>query len=487
MRRRHHFKMRLDGKRPRSDPAARISAVKNGVMVFFQMRRAFNGHRPAAEEIGLMDLFIGKAEILKDLIAGQRQFAFMHAEHMNAEILAQRLRRESVGEIEGCFETFFQRLDVAVFETFAAKIVKTDAGRILQRAATGGVVADILDLRVRIAKRLQRCGDGAVDDFEHPAASELLEFDEREIGFDAGRIAIHDETDRAGRRHHGHLRIAEAVNGAEFIGLVPDPPRRLRHRLKGAGVSVELRRFDRQPFKGAANRGAGAGAAVIAHDSQHVIAIVRELGEGAGDRRHFGRGAIGCAGHKRGNPCGDRAAFLAVISQPRRHQQAAKIGEAKAQGAVIERSPGDFRRRILRHHDGDFEGQRPEAAGMFKKIGVKAGFGLELQQVQRGEIAGCIVEKHIFRTRIGGADIAARRAGVPGVDRVMKLQARIGAGPRRRTDIAPERTGADGFHRLAIGAPGEGPRPIVIDGFQEGVGDAHRIVGVLAGDRAVAF
>ena len=54
--------------------------------------------------------------------------------------------------------------------------------------------------RSAIAERAQRFGDGAVDDLEIAAAGELLEFDQREIGLDAGGVAIHDEADRAGRR-----------------------------------------------------------------------------------------------------------------------------------------------------------------------------------------------------------------------------------------------------------------------------------------------
>src|SRR5205085_2504105 len=69
------------------------------------------------------------------------------------------------------------------------------------------------------------CGrHGLIDDLEVPAAGELLELDEGEIGLDAGRVAVHDEADGAGRGDDGHLGVAEPVLDAEFehaVGLGP--------------------------------------------------------------------------------------------------------------------------------------------------------------------------------------------------------------------------------------------------------------------------
>src|SRR6476661_2382703 len=67
-----------------------------------------------------------------------------------------------------------------------------------------------------IAERAQRLGDSAVDDLEVAAAGELLEFHQREIGLDAGGVAIHDKADGAGRRHHRYLRVAVAIDFTQF-------------------------------------------------------------------------------------------------------------------------------------------------------------------------------------------------------------------------------------------------------------------------------
>ena len=86
-----------------------------------------------------------------------------------------------------------------------------DGGRLAKRAVTDRIGLDLGDLRCAIAERRERVGHGAVDDLEIAAARELLELHQREIGLDSGRVAIHDEADRAGRRDHRGLCIAKAM------------------------------------------------------------------------------------------------------------------------------------------------------------------------------------------------------------------------------------------------------------------------------------
>ncbi len=60
-----------------------------------------------------------------------------------------------------------------------------------------------------------------VGDLEISAAGELLEFDQGEIGFDAGGVAIHQQADGAGGGDDGGLGVAIAVLFAEVEGAVP--------------------------------------------------------------------------------------------------------------------------------------------------------------------------------------------------------------------------------------------------------------------------
>ena len=90
---------------------------------------------------------------------------------------------------------------------------------------------------LRVAEAAQRRLDRLVDDLEVAAAGELLELHEREVGLDAGRVAIHHEADRAGRRDDGDLRVAVARDLADRERVVPhdarEGPRLLREERRG--------------------------------------------------------------------------------------------------------------------------------------------------------------------------------------------------------------------------------------------------------------
>ena len=111
----------------------------------------------------------------------------------------------------------------------------------------------------------------------------------------------------------------------------------------------------------------------------------------------------------------------------------------------------------------------------------------ERQQVHRGEIARRIVEEHIFGAGVRRIDRTRRRAGVPVVDRRVILQARIGGGPGGIADLFPKLLGLQGLCDLAVDALDEVPVLIGLDRAQEVVGDAHRIVRILASDRQIGF
>ena len=103
----------------------------------------------------------------------------------------------------------------------ARKRAGVDGGRLLHGAVADRIGLDLGDLGLAVAERAQRIGHGPVDDLEVAAAGELLELHEREVGLDAGGVAIHHEADRAGGRDDGGLRVAVAVLLAELQGAVP--------------------------------------------------------------------------------------------------------------------------------------------------------------------------------------------------------------------------------------------------------------------------
>ncbi len=261
-------------------------------------------------------------------------------------------------------------------------------------------------------------------------------------------------------RHDRDLRIAIAMRLAEFEGAVPGGAGVGDQTLVGAGGGVERNRRHRQLLIALAQ--AMRRAAVVADDAQHRRLIALVAGEGAAFLGHFGRSGVADAGHDRREGAAISAALGGVVAEAARHQQPADIGEAEAQRAVFIGKLGDFARRELRHQHRDFKHQRPQAHGVFigRNVEDLCGRIAELQQVQRGEIAGRVVEEHIFRARVRRADFAAGRAGVPVVDGGVELQAGIGGSPGGIADLVPKLARGQLFRHLAVDAPRQRPFPI---------------------------
>ena len=224
--------------------------------------------------------------------------------------------------------------------------------------------------RSGVAEHAQRFRHGAVDDLEVAAAGELLELHQREVRLDAGGVAVHHEADGAGRRDHARLRVAEAVLGAERERAVPGALGMLDEARLGAGGMVEAHRRRRELL--VAGLLAMGGAAVVAHDAQHVLAVLLVAGEGAEDRRHLRRGRVGDAGHDGAERAAHGAAGVRIIGDAGRHQEAAEIGVAEPQRAVLVGELRDLARRELRHQHRDFEHDGPQPHRMLVALDVEA-------------------------------------------------------------------------------------------------------------------
>src|SRR5260370_6105049 len=80
---------------------------------------------------------------------------------------------------------------------------------------------DALDLIGGVSEFLQRGLEGLIDNLQHAAAGEQLIFYERNVRFDPGGIAIHQEADRARWREHGYLCVAITVAVSYVSRCVP--------------------------------------------------------------------------------------------------------------------------------------------------------------------------------------------------------------------------------------------------------------------------
>src|SRR5437868_9111030 len=92
---------------------------------------------------------------------------------------------------------------------------------------------------------------------------------------------------------------------------------------------------------------------------------------------------------------------------------------------------------------------------------------VERDQVGGGQVAGGVVQEHVFRARIGGADIARGLAGVPVVHGGVEVQAGIGAGPGGVADLFPEVARLQGLGDLLVGAADQIPVAVGLDRAQK--------------------
>ncbi len=94
-------------------------------------------------------------------------------------------------------------------------------GRAFDGAGGVDVADDGVGLVGGVAQLEQRGRHGVVHDLDHAAAHQLLVLHQRQVGLDAGGVAIHHEADGARGRQHRDLRVAVAELLAVLQGFVP--------------------------------------------------------------------------------------------------------------------------------------------------------------------------------------------------------------------------------------------------------------------------
>ena len=179
------------------------------------------------------------------------------------------------------------------------QVLGLDVRRALDRLPVVDVGEDLLDLRGVIAQLLQGRRNRLVDDLQEALADELLVLDQGDVGLDPGRIAIHHERDRAGRRQDGDLGIPVAVLLAEGERLVEDE----------SGAVLDGSR-------NAVGRDLVGGVAVLVDDPQErrAVLVVRpeRTAVVTGDDARL---AIRLAVHDRGQGGGEVTALVGVVGQ----------------------------------------------------------------------------------------------------------------------------------------------------------------------------
>ena len=111
----------------------------------------------------------------------------------------------------------------------------------------------------------------------------------------------------------------------------------------------------------------------------------------------------------------------------------------------------------------------------------------ELHEVQRGEVAGGVVEKHVLRTGVGRVDPIRVRTRVPLVDYGVELDSRIAADVGGLGHFSDQVPGLVEVRYLVVcDVPG---LPLLVFRYcvHELVGYSDAVVSVLEEDRAVCF
>ena len=204
----------------------------------------------------------------------------------------------------------------------------------------------------------------------------------------------------------------------------------------------------------------------------------------AGERAHAGRGAgrglVGPAGHQRGDGGGHRAALVGVVGQAHGHEQGAEVGVAEAELTEPAAVVADGLGGVVGPADQDLLGGEDDVDRVLEGLDVElAAFGQVVQQVDRGQVAGRVVDVHVLRAGVGAVDPVGVGAGVPPVDGGVVLHAGIGALPGALGELAHQVAGPDRLDDLAGGDRPQVPVGVVDDGLHELVGDPDRVVGVL--------
>ena len=341
----------------------------------------------------------------------------------------------------------------------------------LDGAGAVNVVDDVADLAGGVAQPLQGHGHGVVDDLDHAPAHQPLVLHQGQVGLDAGGVAVHHEGDGARGGDDRSLGVAVAVLLALGQGAVPG--------VLGGG----------QQRRGNVPRvDAAEGVAVHGDDAQHRVAVGGGAGEGPGDLGDAGAGQVGLAGEQGGDGAGEVAALVRVVGAAGGHQQGAQVGVAEAEGPEVVGIAGDLLGGVAGVVNDDLHGGDHEVDPVPEALPVEVPRPVhELHQVEGGQVAGRVVQEHIFGAGVGGVDAPAGLGGVPAVDGGVVLHAGVAALVGGPGHAAEEVAGAVFAQGLAGGDRAGPPGAVLGGGLHEVVGDADGVVGVLEEDGAVGL
>ena len=227
---------------------------------------------------------------------------------------------------------------------------------------------------------------------------------------------------------------------------------------------------------------------VVSNDPQHRLAVLVVTGKWPDLRRHLRGGRVGLARHDRRDRAANRHGFRRIVGNALPHQNGAEVGISQAERSELVTLLGDRRLGNEAINTLISSAIGPQAHRVAERFQVELPLDIEkLGEVERRQVAGRIVEEHVFGTGIGGVDPAVFRARVPFVDGRIVLRAGIGADPGRPGDLVPEVARLDRFADLAVDPAPQFPIAVPFQHVKEPVGNTHAVVGVLSRDRLLGL
>ena len=120
--------------------------------------------------------------------------------------------------------------------------------------------------------------------------------------------------------------------------------------------------------------------------------------------------------------------LVAVVGEALRHQIRPQIRVSQSQRPEVMTDLLDLFGGIAGVVDDDLLSQDQDRYGMAERLGVELSVRLqELHQVQRGQIAGRVVEEDVLGAGVASVDGAGVGTGVPLIESGLELQAGIAA------------------------------------------------------------
>ena len=330
---------------------------------------------------------------------------------------------------------------------------------------------DLLNFVFTVTELAKRHAHRLIRNFEKPTTYEFLVLDESNIGLHPRGVAIHHKGDGPGRSQHRDLGVLEPVFAAFFHCRIPNFTRSTE-QLRADTVVIHLVRS----------------VPVHTDHFQEWLPIHSEFLKRTHGMCNFRAHQVGLAAHQRCDRSRKIPALVAVVGLPLGHQKSPEIRVTETQWpekvTVFLNRLGGVAREIDQYLLGKNRQRhrRTKVVHLERLIlGIDEG-----HQVQARQIAGRIVQEHIFGTGVTRIDATRGLHRIPAIDRAVVLNSRIATEMGGLGHFIQKFLGLECLKSGSLGHRPSIPGPILLGGTHELILDTHRVIGVLEIDGVIS-